>query len=188
MMGPGAAQDPKVQIADVPSRMIAYPRGALRFSWQDRFCGTFGMGCGLLIHRHRQGTTTPKLRAVIQASTELALGVVKTPWHDAAKDLEIAKVLLCACFAPSRTALPRHPQSQAIRKRHDRTLQQPDRGRRAKPRFPFGRGIGNQAAMPCAALQPAAAAISPRQQDTLAGDEAPGTTCTQTRSGRSHTA
>ena len=30
----------------VPSRMITSPLGARRFSWQDRFCGTFEAGCG----------------------------------------------------------------------------------------------------------------------------------------------
>ena len=30
----------------VPSRTITYPLGDVHFSWQDRFCGTFGAGCG----------------------------------------------------------------------------------------------------------------------------------------------
>ena len=42
-------------------------------SWQDRSCARSGMECAdMLISLHKQATTTPKIRAAIQASSEPA--------------------------------------------------------------------------------------------------------------------
>ena len=53
--------------------------------------------------------------------------------------------------------------------RYGRTLQWPDRGGPPKPPFPIRRGTGGDAAPRRLALQSAAPAISPRQQDAVAG-------------------
>jgi hypothetical protein len=57
--------------------MIPFLLADLPCLWQDRFQGNFGTGATMLIHLHKQATTTPKLRAAIQASDEAGTASVK---------------------------------------------------------------------------------------------------------------
>lgn len=52
------------------SRLIIIPLGHQRYSWQNQFLGSFGAGATMLIHRHGQATTMPKVRAAGQASAD----------------------------------------------------------------------------------------------------------------------
>ena len=52
--------------------MIAWILVVLRFSWQDPFSGIFRFETPVFVRLHSQATTTPKIRAAIQASNEPA--------------------------------------------------------------------------------------------------------------------
>ncbi len=70
-----------------------------------------------------------------------------------------------------RHLTPSGPAAASPDQRHGRAVQWPDRGGAAEPPFPIRRGTGGHAAQIRLALQPATPAISPRQQDPLAGNE-----------------
>ena len=107
----------------------------------------------MLIHLHSQATTTPGVRAAIQASDD-------------------AGTVFAERFGVTPQTVCKWRKRDSVEDRSQRAaLQRPHRGCAAKPPLPIRRGPGDHPAPLCLALQPAAPSISLGQQGTLAGNE-----------------
>ena len=107
----------------------------------------------MLIHLRSQATTTPGVRAAIQASDD-------------------AGTVLAERFGVTPQTVCKWRKRDSVEDRSQRAaLQRPHRGCAAKPPLPIRRGPGDHPAPLCLALQPAAPSISLGQQGTLAGNE-----------------